>query len=271
MTFHAAAFAHSYLTAPGAGDHTGDVSEGAFPYATTSWFFLDAVEVRAPQDAFVVCAFGDSITDGFFSTLNEADRWPNVLSRRLHAVYGDRVAVVTEAIGGNSVTRSARVDGLTANGGPFAVDRLDRDVLGISGLTSVVWLEGINDLGATNATVAEVIAGFQDGVARLRARGVRVVGATTVSALQTPFLAYGSVATDRKRRVLNDFIRAPGSFDAVADMDAATIDSATGTLLAPFLPNGTTGVATDFLHPNRAGFQAMGNAVPLRALTPPPR
>ena len=97
---------------------------------------------------------------------------------------------------------------------------------------------------------------------------MRVVGATVVSALQTPFLAYGSVATDQRRRMVNDFVRTPGAFDAVADMDAVTIDNVTGTLLAPFLPNSTTGVATDFLHPNRAGFQAMGEAVPLSALTP---
>ncbi len=270
MTYHVASFFTSYLSAPGSGDHTEDATEDAFPYSTTSWFFLDAVEVRAPLDAFVVCAFGDSITDGFFSTLNEADRWPDVLSRRLHAVYGNRVAVVTEAIGGNSVTRSPRADGLTINGGPFALDRLDRDVLGLQGLASVIWLEGINDLGVTPATVGDVVAGFQEGVGRLRARGVKVIGATVVSALRTPFADYGTAATDAKRRALNDFIRTPGSFDDVADMDAATIDSATGTLRAPFLPNSTTGVATDFLHPNRAGFQAMGNSVPLEALAPAP-
>jgi hypothetical protein len=33
-------------------------------FTTTSWFFLDGVDVVAPADTVVVCAFGDSITDG---------------------------------------------------------------------------------------------------------------------------------------------------------------------------------------------------------------
>ena len=35
-------------------------------------------------------AFGDSITDGTASTMNGDDRWPDVLSRRLQAIYGNR-------------------------------------------------------------------------------------------------------------------------------------------------------------------------------------
>ena len=75
---------------------------------------------------------------------------------------------------------------------------LDRDVLGLSGLTHVIWLEGINDLGAgygqaaTAAPVfenpvvhtpANIIAGYQNVVGRLHAKGVKVYGATIVSAL----------------------------------------------------------------------------------------
>jgi hypothetical protein len=71
MTWHAASFATSYLTAPGAGDHTADRSETAFPHSTTSWFYLAGLQVRR-TDAATVIAFGDSITDGFFSTINGA-------------------------------------------------------------------------------------------------------------------------------------------------------------------------------------------------------
>ena len=94
----------------------------------------------------VVCAFGDSITDGTHTTLNTNDRWANVLSRRLHNAYGNKVSVVNEAIGGNRVVNPVVAN---ATAGPAAVDRLDRDVLGLSGLTHVIWLEGINDLGAS--------------------------------------------------------------------------------------------------------------------------
>ena len=145
MTYHAASNQTSYISAPGSGNHTMDADGFAYEFTTTSWFFLDAVDVMAPAGTVVICAFGDSITDGTHTTLNENDRWMNDLSRRLHNAYGDRVSIVNEAIGGNRVVNPAVAN---ATSGPAATDRLDRDVLGLSGLTHVIWLEGINDLGA---------------------------------------------------------------------------------------------------------------------------
>ena len=55
----------------------------------------------------MIAAFGDSITDGTHTTLNENDRWANALSRRLHNAYGNRVSIVNEAIGGNRVVNPA--------------------------------------------------------------------------------------------------------------------------------------------------------------------
>src|SRR6202007_2202776 len=75
--------------------------ESAFPFTTTSWYFVDALDVMAPANTKVVVGFGDSITDGTASTLNGDDRWPNALARRLHARYGDRVVVVNAGIGGD--------------------------------------------------------------------------------------------------------------------------------------------------------------------------
>ncbi|NAZ87865.1 hypothetical protein GTR00_17440, partial [Kineococcus sp. T90] len=82
MTWHAASFTTSYLTGPGAGDHTGAVGDDAFAHPTTSWFFVSGLEVQR-RDAATVVALGDSITDGFFSTINGDDRWPDLLQRRL--------------------------------------------------------------------------------------------------------------------------------------------------------------------------------------------
>jgi hypothetical protein len=44
------------------------------------------------------------------------------------------------------------------------LERLERDVLALSGVTTVIWLEGINDLGSAHASADEVIAGFQQGL-----------------------------------------------------------------------------------------------------------
>jgi lysophospholipase L1-like esterase len=267
ITWHAKGLQTSYLTAPGAGMMGASEHETAFPFTTTSWFLLDAVDMRAPADTQVVVAFGDSITDGTASTLNGDDRWPNALSRRVHAAYGDRVAVVNAGIGGNQVAGPAEYSAAKPiSGGPAAWQRLDRDVLSLSGVTHVIWLEGINDFGsATNAPVETVTARMKEVVAKLKARGIRVVGATVVSALGATG-THGSVEEDRKRQALNEWIRTSGTFDGVADFDKATIDPATGQLRPEFIPDSTAGGPGDKVHPNRAGYLAMAGAVDLRGL-----
>ena len=80
-----------------------------------------------------------------------------------------RISIVNEAIAGNRVVNPAVAN---STSGPAAVDRLDRDVLGLSGLTHVIWLEGINDIGAGHTTDS-IIAGYQNVVGRLHAGGIR--------------------------------------------------------------------------------------------------
>jgi len=265
MTWHAKALTTSYVTAPRAGSHGADISDTAFPYTTTSWYFVDALDVMAPAATAVVVCLGDSITDGTASTLNGDDRWPDVLSRRIHRAYGARVSLVNAGIGGNRIVSPATYTPATPfAGGPSALDRLERDVLSLSRVATVVWLEGINDINA-GATPEAIKEGLREGVRRLRARGIGVIGATITSALGATG-ASGTPEADAKRHEINTFIREGGLFDGVADFDAATIDSATGTLRAAFQPNSSIGGAGDRLHPNRAGYQAMGESIDLKLL-----
>jgi lysophospholipase L1-like esterase len=271
MTWHAKALTTSYLTPPGAGKHGADASDAAFPFTTASWYFLDALDVMAPSDTMVICAFGDSITDGTNTTMNGDDRWPDVLSRRLHAAYGTRVSVVNEGIGGNQVLGPMNYTPQTPfAGGPPAHQRLERDVFGLSGLSAIIWLEGINDFGAGGATADAVIVGMKDIVKRVRAKGnIKIVGATLTSSLNSTNKAYATPEVDAQRKALNVFIRSSGGvFDGVADFDAVTIDAKTGEIKAEFQPNSTVGGPGDLLHPNRAGYQAMGNAIDLKLLAP---
>ena len=272
MTWHAKALQSSYLTGPGAGVQGHVESEAAFPFSTTSWYFLDAIEMEAGADTHAIVAFGDSITDGTASTLNGDDRWPDVLSRRLHAAYGNRVSVVNAGIGGNQVVGPAEY---TAQkpfpGGPAAGLRLERDVLSLSGVSTVIWLEGINDFSKNgNASFEAVENGMRDIVGRIRARipGVRVIGATVTSAFGSSSAAHGFPEQDEKRKRLNEFIRTSGLFDGVADFDRVTLDPQTGSMRAEFVPESTTGGAGDKLHPNRLGYAAMGAAIDLDLLVP---
>ena len=265
MTWHAKALTTSYVTAPDAGAVSSD-DEAAFPFSTASWYFLDAVDMMAPADTQLIVAFGDSITDGTASTLNGEDRWPNVLSRRLHAA-GRKVSVVNAGIGGNQVVGPAEYSPQKPfAGGPSAGALLERDVLSLSGLSTVIWLEGVNDFSKNgNSSVEAVEAGMKEIVGRLRARapGVRVIGATLTSALGSSNAAHGSPEQDEKRKALNEFIRTSGLFDGVADFDKATLDPATGGIKVEFVPESTTGGPGDKLHPNRAGYLAMGMAIDL--------
>jgi hypothetical protein len=139
MTWHAKALTTSYLTVPGAGAKGAAEDEQDFPFSTASWYFLDALDMMAPAEAHTIVAFGDSITDGTASTMNGDDRWPDVLARRLHVVYGNKLAVVNAGIGGNQVVGPAKYSPQEPfPGGPSAKDRLHRDVLSLSGVAAVI-------------------------------------------------------------------------------------------------------------------------------------
>lgn len=270
MTWHAKALQSSYLSGHRSGTHTSAEDDAGFPFTTTSWYFLDAVDVLAPARTVVVAAFGDSITDGTLSTLNGDDRWPDVFSRRLHAAYGNRVSVVNAGIGGNRILTPERYPPPQPfAGGPSALQRLDRDVFGLSGVSAMVLLEGINDISA-GASADAIIAGMKELASRVREKGgMKIVGGTITPSL-TANGNSGTPDANQRRQAVNAFIRTGGLFDAVADFDAVTADPATGALREAFVPNSTVGGAGDRLHPNRAGYQAMGSAIDLKIFAPLP-
>jgi lysophospholipase L1-like esterase len=227
----------------------------------TTWFWLSGVEVLAGGDARAIVAFGDSITEGFNSTTDANARWPDVLARRLLARGGTRnVSVLNEAISGNRVLNDVI--------GPNAQKRIDRDALTQGGAAYVIVLEGTNDMGFSqfppgffgpgvslaNVSAAEIIAGYKQIIRRAHQAGAKVYGGTVL-----PFEGafYYDAAVEPKRAALNAFIRGGGWFDGVIDFDAATRDPAHPTRMLPAYDSG------DHLHPNDAGYAAMGNAVDL--------
>jgi lysophospholipase L1-like esterase len=266
MTWHAKALTTSYLTMPHAGAVSRREDEAAFPFSTTSVFFLDAVDVMADAGTKLVVAFGDSITDGMGASLNGQDRWPDVLSRRLHDRFGDRVAVVNAGIAGNRILKPHFYSAKNPDAsGPAALQRLHRDILSLSGVSAVIWLQGINDLEPHGqASLTELEQAITSGVRAMRSAGpaVRMVGATLTSAGGNP--EFGAREEDRK--ALNAFIRASGLFDAVIDFEGATINPWSGALKSEYVVP-TNGVSTeDGLHPNRAGYLAMAGTIDLDAL-----
>ncbi len=137
-----------------------------------------------------------------------------------------------------------------------------------AGVTTVIWLEGINDFGA-DTTVEAVMEGYNKGVAHLRQKmpGVRIYVATLTSALNSTIPTHGRPEVDAKRKALNEFFRTSKLFDGVIDFDRATLDGANGEVKAEYQPNSSIGGPGDKLHPNRAGYAAMANAIDLAVIT----
>jgi lysophospholipase L1-like esterase len=247
VTMHAAALQTSYVS--GTGNFVG---AEPFPSAATtaSWFLLARVEVVAPPATGVIVAFGDSITDGTRSTPNTNNRWPDLLAKRIAQAGGPRLAVVNAGIAGNRV--------LTDGAGPSALARFERDVIAQPGVTHVIVLEGINDIGQGRSnplpSVPDLIAGHRQLIMRAHARGLKIYGATL-----TPYegAAYATPEGEAKRAALNEWIRTSKEYDGVIDFDAATRDPNQPT---KFLAAYNSG---DNLHPSDAGYQAMADAIDL--------
>ena len=88
--------------------------------------------------------------------------------------------------------------------GPAALQRLDRDVFGLSSLSGIVLLEGINDIGTADASAEAVIGGIQELVNRVRAHGgPKIVGATLTSSLDSTNAPYGTPEANERRQTFN--------------------------------------------------------------------
>ena len=251
-TFHSDAAQANFL-APG---NLVDAATLPSPAEVDSWYFLKGVDVQAdaPRAAAVV-AYGDSITDGAYATLNANHRWPDFLAQRLQANAATKnLSVLDEGIGGNRVLR----DGA----GPSALARFDRDVLAQAGVQYVIVLESINDIGALArkndpmdaVTAQDLEQGLAQLVARAHEHRIKVFGATL-----TPYqgAGYYTEQGEHIRQAINQWIRSSGTFDGVIDFEKAVQDPSNPQRYLPANEHG------DHLHPNDTGYRVMGNSIDL--------
>ncbi len=210
------------------------VSSTTMPNAATDKVrpYLTGVDVDAPEMNAVV-VLGDSLTDG--------TRWADDLAGRLHSL-----SVVNEGIAGNCIVMNCM--------GPNIPDRIQRDVLGISGARFLIVQAGANDIGnVPDLTLAQISDAYKSIVAQAHAQGITVYGATI-----PPFGGsnYFTTAHEKLRQQLNAFIRSAGAFDGVIDFDKTLADPENPAYLYAVF-NG------DKIHPNDAGYRALADGIDL--------
>jgi len=226
--------------------------------------FLTGILVDAQPKATAVVTFGDSITDGDGSKVDQTHRWPDFLARRLKEADVP-MSVVNEGISG------ARV--LTDRMGVNALARFDHDVIAQPHVSTVILMMGINDIGwpetildpsAKVPTAEQITAGYKQLIQRAHLRGLRILGATLTPFEDTfksgPLEGYYNPEKEKVREAVNDWIRKSGEFDGVIDFDALVRDPSNSKHIKAEYNSG------DNLHPNDAAYQAMAASIDLGML-----
>jgi hypothetical protein len=151
LTMHNGAFQTNYISETG--NHAGSAKLPAVA-TVQNWFIIYRVEVMAPESVGGLVAFGDSITDGTRSTPDTNNRWPDQFVRRMLSQTPPlRVGVMNAAIAGNRVLSEGAF-----NAGINTLARFEHNALAQPGVTHIVVMEGINDIGnaRTNPTSSTV-------------------------------------------------------------------------------------------------------------------
>ncbi len=275
-----------YMSQPG--DYAAAPSAAAFQpvpegYAA-NFLAIEALEVAAPRTVSTLVAVGDSITDGSDSATGFLDgsasplmatdqRYPNHLQRRVHDA-GLPISVANSGIGGSELLSEAWLPQF----GQSLLNRLDADVLSVTGATQVLLMIGTNDLGnpqpGPNPTAEDLIAGFIQVIRRAHEAGMRIIlgtippaeGAVTdglplIGPLPAGIgLMHGTQEARQGRDAVNAWIREQTLSDGIVDFAACLEDPERAGYLAAEYNSG------DNLHPNPAGYAAMAQCVDLELL-----
>ncbi|WP_318306757.1 GDSL-type esterase/lipase family protein [Amycolatopsis solani] len=261
---HGAALRDNYLTEPGAGDHAADPGGAAYTRTVGTTYVVSAVDVHNTALKGTVVPFGSSVVDGIGSTncgpgctqLGADRRWTDDLARRIVAAAAP-LAVANAGVSGT--TSAASCPGMPPSvAGLDAQSRLDRDVLALHGVTSVIYYYGTNDL-AYGCDAATILDSYRAVFQRLRAAGIAVY--VTPS---TPRPGYGDAA-NLARHEIGSFVErwntCGGACSGVVDFDQVLKDPLKPNSILPAYDNG------DGIHANAAGQQALADFVSLPMLT----
>ncbi len=260
-TYHELAMQVNYLSPTG--NFTGAADFPSVQATAKNYFFLTGISVLAPKQDEAIVVLGDSISDGNGTTTGANHRWPDLLSARLQSLPNmDNLSIINSGMSANRVLTDYSA------GNRSALNRFDRDVLRQPGARYVILQLGINDIlgnllsPPTPADAAKIIDGYRQIIARAHEVGLKIFGSTlTPDHFQMCFGTRCTIlwdaAGEAQRKLVNEWIRTSGAFDAVIDFDKALRDPANPDYFLPVYDSG------DHLHPSDAGAQAMADYVDL--------
>nr|WP_275580737.1 SGNH/GDSL hydrolase family protein [Aquibacillus albus] len=260
-TWHWFSYQTTYISKEG--DYTESNDEEAFSETVNSWFWLSGVDVKTESNkkSRVIVALGDSITDGYMSTVNANHRWTDFLNERLdEEISNQTFSVLNQGITGNRILADSPIFG------EKALSRLDRDVFSQTGVTDVILYEGINDVGHQPHVfdADKIIFGMKEIASKAHDRGLRIYAATL-----TPFNAFtddSNYYTDEgeaTRQEVNKWIRNNDVFDGFFDFDKAIVDPSSPDKILPEYDSG------DHLHPNDRGLEKLADSIDLSMFEKP--
>ena len=225
-------------------------SNFAKAFRENHWYNISGIDVYTMSNNMsAIAIIGNSITDGKCSTDNAQNRWPDVMSEMLQLKHKiTNQGVLNLGIGNNRVT-------VPGGFGALAKERFDRDILMQNGVKKVIIFEGVNDIGAARSgsseTVArQIIESIQGMMKKAKARKMKVYLGTI-----TPFKGAGYYTHfhEAARLYVNDWIRSQAkNVNGILDFAKLLQD-----------PNDDRRMkreyaSNDWLHPNPAGYKAMG-------------
>jgi len=104
--------------------------------------------------------------------------------------------------------------------------------------------------------VHRIVAAYEQIIERAHAAHIKVIGATILPYTDSGYY-HPPASNEADRQAINQWIRAVRHFDAVIDFDKTLADPQHPDHLAAEYDGG------DHLHPNPAGYRAMGETIDL--------
>ena len=239
ITGHKFSMTNSYM------DKGNKIKEENFSneYIMSHWYFISNLELISEKENKCIVCFGDSITDGRFSTMNKQERWPDFLFNKLTKETKEiNLGINNQSLSGSFLTKEG-------------IQRFEKDVIKQNGIKYVIILYGINDITKLNKEENEIIDNFKKIIEKAHEKNIKVFGGTLL-----PFKGYRLYSEQKNiiRNKVNRWIRncknIKEGFDDFIDFDLIIRDNSDKDKIMDIYNSG------DGAHPNSNGYEKMVDA-----------